>query len=364
MITRNLAATGFRRSLLATVAAVGSIACGVAHAAPPCPSLAGETITWIVPFGPGGGYDVYSRLIEPHLEAALGAEIAVTNVEGAGGVIGTKRISEAAGDGRTLGLVNAGGLMGSQLVGDENIPELGRDLTILATLTSGDRVWLVRSDGPIGSVEELFRLAEERPIVVPVSDAGGAGFVSSAVGAALLGIEHEFVSGYSGSNETTAALLRDEGDVGDYELSQGQASIEAGELRALLRPIRTDASDALLGADFPTLAGEDGLAARRAAAQGRDVALARRQAVALGELAGLGRMIVGPRDFDPEIAACLEQAIWAVLTDPAVVGELSEAKRPITARDAATTRRAIEAIVPEAAPLRSLLKEELARLRS
>ena len=116
MITKNLAATGFRRSLLATVAAVGSIACGVAHAAPPCPSLAGETITWIVPFGPGGGYDVYSRLIEPHLEAALGAEIAVTNVEGAGGVIGTKRISEAAGDGRTLGLVNAGGLMGSSLV--------------------------------------------------------------------------------------------------------------------------------------------------------------------------------------------------------------------------------------------------------
>ena len=59
------------------------------------------------------GYDVYSRLIEPHLEAAPGAEIAVTNIEGAGGVIGTKRISEAAGDGRTLGLVNAGGLMGS-----------------------------------------------------------------------------------------------------------------------------------------------------------------------------------------------------------------------------------------------------------
>ena len=82
--------------------------------------------------------------------------------------------------------------------------------------------------------------------MVPVSDAGGAGFISSAISAALLGIEHEFVSGYSGSNETTAALLRDEIDVGDYELIQGQASMEAGELRALLRPIRTDASDALL----------------------------------------------------------------------------------------------------------------------
>ncbi len=353
-----------RCPLTVVISLAGVLAGGVAQAAPACPSLAGETITWIVPFGPGGGYDVYSRLIERHLEAALGAEIAVTNVEGAGGVIGTKRISEAAGDGRTLGLINAGGLVASQLMEDADVPSPGRDLTVLATLTTGDRVWLVRAEGPIKTVEDLFELAQERVIVIPVSDAGGAGFISSAGGAALLGIEHEFVSGYSGSNETAAALLRDEGDVGDFELTTGQANIAAGELRALLRPSRTEASDALLGRDFPTIAGEDGLAARRAAQQGRDVAQARRQAEALGELAGLGRMIVGPRGLDPDVAACLEQAIWGVLSDPAVVGELGAAKRPISARDAATTRRAIEAITPEMEPLRRLLQEEMARLRS
>ena len=63
-------------------------------------------------------------------------------------------------------------------------------------------------------------------------------------------------------------------------------------------------------------------------------------------------------------AVIADESTRAVLTDPVVVGQMSEANRPITARDAATTRRAIEAIVPEAAPLRSLLKEELARLRS
>ena len=357
-----IAARRMRATLL--VLATAAACCGTSEAAPACPTLAGATITWIVPFGPGGGYDVYSRLIEPHLEAALGAEIAVTNVEGAGGVIGTKRISEAPGDGLTLGLINAGGLVASQVMEDANVPSPGRDLTVLATVTTGDRVWLVRADGPIGSVEDLFRLAQERTIVIPVSDAGGAGFISSAGGAALLGIPHEYVSGYSGSNETAAALLRDEGDVGDFELTTGQANIAAGDLRALLRPVRTEASDALLGADFPTIAGEDGLAARRAAAQGRDVAQARRQAQALGELAGLGRMIVGPRDLDPAVATCLEQAIWGVLSDPAVAEEFADAKRPLSARDVAGSRQAIDAILPEMDPLRRLLQEELARLRS
>jgi len=36
--------------------------------------------------GPGGGYDIYSRPIEPHPEAVLGVELAVINVEGAGGI--------------------------------------------------------------------------------------------------------------------------------------------------------------------------------------------------------------------------------------------------------------------------------------
>jgi tripartite-type tricarboxylate transporter receptor subunit TctC len=350
--------------MIGVMAAASMAAAGTAYGAPACPELAGQTITWIVPFGPGGGYDVYSRLIEPQLEAALGAEIAVTNVEGAGGVIGTKRISEAEGDGLMLGLVNGAGLVGARLAGDESAPDLGRDLTVLATLTSGDRVWLVRADGPIGSVEDLLRIAEERPIIFPISDAGGAVFVGSAIGAALLGFEHEFVAGYSGSSETALALLRDEGDVGDFELTTGQSHIDSGELRALMRPIRSEASDAVLGADLPTLAGDDGWAARRAAALGRDVAQARRQAVALAEVANVGRVIVGPRDLRPEVAACLEKAIWTVLTDTALVDEMTRAKRPITARDAATTRAALEAIAPEMDALRHMLQEALTRLRS
>ena len=130
-----------------------------------------------------------------------------------------------AGDGLTVGLVDTAGLVTSRLLGDDTVPAPDRNLTLIATLTTGDLIWLVQSDGPIASVDDLFRTAEQRPILLPVSDAGGVGFASSAETAALLGIRHEFVSGYSGFNEVVAALLRNEGDAADFDLTTVCSSI-------------------------------------------------------------------------------------------------------------------------------------------
>src|SRR4051794_3105839 len=71
-----------------------------------CSSLAGHSITWIVPYSPGGGFDVESRLLAPHLSQVLGADVAVQNVSGAGGLVGAKAIRDAAPDGRTIGVIN------------------------------------------------------------------------------------------------------------------------------------------------------------------------------------------------------------------------------------------------------------------
>ena len=60
-----------------------------------CSQLEGKKIRWIVPNAPGGGYDTYSRLIEPFFEKALMAEITIDNIVGAGGMVGAKTIKEA-----------------------------------------------------------------------------------------------------------------------------------------------------------------------------------------------------------------------------------------------------------------------------
>ena len=66
----------------------------------------------------------------------------------------------------------------------------------------------------------------------------------------------------------------------------------------------------------------------------------------------------------PDVAVCLQGAVWAVLSDPSVIGALAAAKRPISARDAASTREAIDAVMPETESLRLILQDEMKRLRS
>ena len=50
-----------------------------------CPEMSGKKMRWIVPYTPGGGYDIYSRLITPFLEERLNSRIRVENVPGGGG---------------------------------------------------------------------------------------------------------------------------------------------------------------------------------------------------------------------------------------------------------------------------------------
>jgi len=69
-----------------------------AHAQDPYPS---RRITWVVPYGPGGGGDLSARILAQKLSETMGQSIVVENRGGAGGVIGTSVGAKAAPDGYT-----------------------------------------------------------------------------------------------------------------------------------------------------------------------------------------------------------------------------------------------------------------------
>src|SRR5437879_4717174 len=69
----------------------------------------GRTIKVVVGFGPGGGYDLYARLLARHLPAHIpGApSVVVENMEGAGSVRAANFVYEAAPrDGSVIAAVN------------------------------------------------------------------------------------------------------------------------------------------------------------------------------------------------------------------------------------------------------------------
>jgi len=61
-----------------------------------------KPIRWIVPWPPGGGADVLSRMLSPKLSEALRQQIVIDNRGGAAGNIGAEMAAKAPPDGYTI----------------------------------------------------------------------------------------------------------------------------------------------------------------------------------------------------------------------------------------------------------------------
>jgi tripartite-type tricarboxylate transporter receptor subunit TctC len=68
-----------------------------------------ESLTWMIPWGEGGGTDTYARQMAPLMEDPLDQSIEIDNREGAGSMLGSEWLVEQEPDGYTFGTVNPPG---------------------------------------------------------------------------------------------------------------------------------------------------------------------------------------------------------------------------------------------------------------
>ena len=71
-----------------------------------------KNIQFIIPYAPGGGFDVYVRVIAPVMEKYLPKKVSIVpiNVAGGGGAKGIGQLYRARPDGYTLGIFNIPGV--------------------------------------------------------------------------------------------------------------------------------------------------------------------------------------------------------------------------------------------------------------
>ena len=297
--------------------------------------LAGKVVQWIVPFSAGGGFDVYSRLLEPFLEKTLDAQIVVKNVPGGGGIVGSKWLMGAAADGRTLALINAPGLLVASLTGVENVPNPVKDFTVLGRISQDKKVWAVGRDSTFHNIQDVLDEAKHRPISFGITGVGSPNFTCIAVGSHLLGIDPAYVAGFSGSREASFSAIRGEVELVSFNYESVLDLIDSGDLRPLLQITTAPISDHKSLKAVPLLGGDDGLAARIASRRGSDPKEADADAASLASLMGAGRLVVAPLGMDQDIFINLEHALHMTLTDPAFVESAGKANRSLNVADSA-----------------------------
>jgi tripartite-type tricarboxylate transporter receptor subunit TctC len=318
-----------RRALLSAPALLA--ACGTRTQEAGCAALAGKTIRWIVPYGAGGSYDTYSRLIEPPFEQILGAEIVILNETGASSLVGASKIRSAPPDGLTLGFFNAPGLLAAHLLGQAHHPDPAGDFTILGRLARSQKAIATRAQSPFRTLDELaaYQRESRKPLLCGSTGLSSDNFINLAVVGHLLGLDQEFLFGHSGSREELLAALRGDVDLISLNYETIQPAVESGDLRVLLQCSDQPMSPHPALRDVPLLLGPGGAAARRAAALGRSPADAVDEARGLIQFIGCGMVAAAPSGLPEPLRDCLREAMFAAARTPAFQEAAARSRRTL-----------------------------------
>ena len=170
--------------------------------------FAGKTITIVVGFGPGTGYDLYARLVARHLPKHLsGAPSIITqNMPGAGGFTASSHLyNTAARDGTVLGVIDQASPL-SQTLG---VPGFRADVSKfnwIGRMTSNAAVLFSRTSAGVTDIRQAY--VKDLIISAP----GQNSRIMSSVMKNLLGMKLRIVTGYHSSAESQLALERGEVD--------------------------------------------------------------------------------------------------------------------------------------------------------
>ena len=180
--------SGTARAALAGLALIGLALWSLPAAAQTYPD---HVVKIVVPNAPGGGFDIFGRLVAERLAPLLVQTVIVENKPGAGTLVGTDAVAKAAPDGYTL-LV--GGL--ANIVLNVGLyPKLPydplKDLTSVGILVSNTYALVTRKDLPYADAKALVAFASANPDKVTYASGGrGTGqHIAMAVTGQLAGVK-------------------------------------------------------------------------------------------------------------------------------------------------------------------------------
>jgi len=196
---------------------------------------AGKTLTIVVGYKTGGGYDATARALARHLPKHIPGKptVIVQNMPGANSIIAANHVYNVAKpDGLTIATFNRN-LPIAQLTG---VPGVKFDMTKFAWIGSAaseSTILAIRADLPYQSFADLRKA--EREIVIGATGPGANTYDFPLLLRELLGVKLKIVTGYPSSADIMLAVERKEVDGRAGSYSSILRFIERGLVRPLVR---------------------------------------------------------------------------------------------------------------------------------
>jgi tripartite-type tricarboxylate transporter receptor subunit TctC len=317
------------------VAAVGLAALVAPRAIRAEPAAAefyrGKTVRILVGSPPGGGYDIYARLVAPALAEKLGATVLVENKDGNGGLAALATLLVRPADGLTIMNGSAEAAILSQMLARPGAIWDVTKLQWLAKMASAPKLWFVGKEARYPTVADAMRA--ERLTWSATGPADDISDVQSVI-SYVVGLKSKIVTGYRGSGDMSLAVIRNEVDSGLLSADSALQHIDS------IKPL------ALFGArrwkhlpDVPTLSEAAALPADKT------------WIVTLREQIGEAqRAMVAAPDVPPDRVDYLRSVFAEVLTDPAVLDEGAKTNREIEYMSGADLQKLVSELMRAAGP--------------
>ena len=286
----------------------------------------------------GSGFDFYMRTVAAAVPRVSDLDATVRNIPGAGGLIGDNQVFESTPDGTLIGLLNFPGHVFAQLTETPGVRFDFSEWEYLGRVAAGPPVILVAADGPYETAEDLIATSET--VRFAIEEAGSDAFYGAAVAADTFGFPARNITGYEGTSDILAAIMRGEADATFLSYGSALQGIRNGDMRALM-----------IFADEPVEALPDVPLATEVV----DEQEAKDTLSAFGHIYNLERVFVAPPGTPEDRVAFLRNLLMMTFEDETLVDEIERAGRPLNPMSGEDVAEAVQDVARQADKLRELL---------
>jgi tripartite-type tricarboxylate transporter receptor subunit TctC len=219
-----------RRDALLAALALSPVSAGLSFAQSRYPE---QPIKLMVGFPPGGGGDLYGRMIAIALSKTIGQTVVVENRAGAGGNIAADVVAKARPDGYTLLLAMSGNLAVAAATKPQSIPyKVPEDFVAIGQILEAPHGLFVAHNSRFKSAREMLETAKTAKLSFSSTGTGAAAHMGMEMVKQAAGIDMLHVP-YKGSGPAITDMLGGQVDSFFATASPLLGQVRQGQLRLL-----------------------------------------------------------------------------------------------------------------------------------